>query len=265
MWNGYLFWMTPKTLSLAGFCLRLGTPNPSGIQIFNFLVAGLAIAIIFVFFVLLIIQVRKISGKLEYIEESRLQIGLAGRLDYMKDFEFDCLQYSMLYYPSMHLGKLMFAHLCLGFAYDFHYVQFGGVIAAHVMYMMIQISSSGYKTKRDKIIYPLLDFLYVLFYLSKNQFNLAFIGIGLIYGVGHLDLTKKLETIGFSLIFGMTLIFILQTVIDIIGHVRNECESSSPKTFDSRKQLNTNSNECETKSDEFAATKSTDKDYIKAE
>ena len=80
----------------------------------------------------------------------------------------------MLYYPSMHLAKLMLAHLCLGFAYDYHYVQFGGVIAAHVMYMMIQISSSGYKTKRDKIIYPFVDFIYVLFYLSKYFGNLSF-------------------------------------------------------------------------------------------
>jgi hypothetical protein len=80
----------------------------------------------------------------------------------------------MLYYPSMHLAKLMLGHLCLGFAYDYHYVQFGGVIAAHVMYMMIQISSSGYKIKRDKIIYPFVDFIYVLFYLSKYLSNLSF-------------------------------------------------------------------------------------------
>lgn len=174
MWNGYLFWMSPKMLSLSGFCLRLATSSPSGMQIFNFLISGLTIAIVAVFFVLLIVQVRKISGKLEYIEESRLEIGLAGRLDYMKDFQFDCLQYSMLYYPSMHLAKLMLGHLCLGFAYDYHYVQFGGVIAAHVMYMMIQISSSGYKIKRDKIIYPFVDFIYVLFYLSKYLSNLSF-------------------------------------------------------------------------------------------
>lgn len=115
----------------------------------------------------------------------------------------------MLYYPAMNAGRLIFAHLCIGFAIDFHYVQFGGVIAAHVVYMMVQISSSGFKSKRNKLVYPILDFLYVVFYLT-------FIGVGLIYGVGHLELTQKLETVGFSLIFAMTIIFILQTILDII-------------------------------------------------
>lgn len=72
MWNGYLFWMTPKTLSLAGFGLRQINSSTGGAQIFHLLVSGVAIVIILVYFVLLIVQIRKISGKLEYIEESRL-------------------------------------------------------------------------------------------------------------------------------------------------------------------------------------------------
>lgn len=70
----------------------------------------------------------------------------------------------------MNLGRLIFAHLCLGFAPDFHYVQYGGVIAAHVIYMMVQISSSGYKTKRNKLVYPIIDFLYVVFFLGISLF-----------------------------------------------------------------------------------------------
>lgn len=63
----------------------------------------------------------------------------------------------------MNLGRIIIGHLCLGFAPDFHYVQFGGVIAGQVFYMMIQISSSGYKDTRNKIMYPILDFLYIIF------------------------------------------------------------------------------------------------------
>lgn len=85
----------------------------------------------------------------------------------MKDFEFDCLEYSNLYYPVMNLGRIIIGHLCLGFAPDFHYVQFGGVIAGQVFYMMIQISSSGYKDARNKIMYPIIDFLYIIFLLGK--------------------------------------------------------------------------------------------------
>lgn len=72
----------------------------------------------------------------------------------------------MLYYPVMNLLRIMFSHLCVGFAPDFHYVQFGGVIFGQVFYMMIQISCSGYKLTRDKIIYPIIDFVYGTFLLS---------------------------------------------------------------------------------------------------
>jgi hypothetical protein len=94
------------------------------------------------------------------------------RLKHNKDFEFDCLEYSMLYYPVMNLGRLIFGHLCLGFAPDFHYVQFGGIIAAQVFYLMIQISSPGYKEKRDKFMFPIIDFFYIVFLLSKIFFYL---------------------------------------------------------------------------------------------
>lgn len=83
----------------------------------------------------------------------------------MRDFEFDCLEYSMLYYPAMNVGRTIFASLCIGFAPDFHYVQYGGVIASYVFYMMIQVSSSGYNTARHRVVNPLLDFVYIIFLL----------------------------------------------------------------------------------------------------
>lgn len=86
MWNGYIFWMSPKILSLAGFSLRLAPQNPDGSQILHLVLSGIGILICLIYFILLIIQVRKISSKLEYIEESRLELGLASRIDYMKDF-----------------------------------------------------------------------------------------------------------------------------------------------------------------------------------
>lgn len=81
-----MFWMTPKILSLAGLSLRLAPENPSGAQILHLVLAAVGIVIMILYFALLIIQVRKISSKLEYIEESRLELGIAGRIDYMKDF-----------------------------------------------------------------------------------------------------------------------------------------------------------------------------------
>lgn len=64
----------------------------------------------------------------------------------------------------------MVANLCIGLAPDFHYVQFGGVIAGQVFYLMIQISSSGYKDARNKVLYPILDFVYIIFLLGNYLF-----------------------------------------------------------------------------------------------
>jgi len=111
------------------------------------------------------VQIKRVNTKLEYLEENRHQIGLVSRIDYMKDFEFDCLEYSMLYYPSMNVLRTIIAHLCLGLAPDFHYVQFGGPIVSEIFFLMIQVSSSGYMLTRHRVIYPLLNFLQIMFLL----------------------------------------------------------------------------------------------------
>lgn len=168
VWNGYICWMTPKLMTMAGFQFRGATKVLSGLDILNCILAALSIIGVILFIGLMIVQVRKINSKLEYIEESRLQIGFAERLDYMRDFEFDCLQYSMLHYPVMNQIRLTFSFLCVGFAPDFHYVQFGGVLAAQVFYMMMQISCSPYIRVRDKIFYPILDFFYSIYLLCNS-------------------------------------------------------------------------------------------------
>ena len=152
---------------MAGLQFRGMTKTPSGADIINCLLAAVAAVAIIIYTVMLIMQVRRINSKLEYIEESRHQIGMAGRIDYLRDFEFDCLQYSMLYYPVMNQIRLTFAFLCNGFAPDFHHIQFGGVLAGQVFYLMMQISCSPYIKTKDKVLYPILDFLYAVYLLCK--------------------------------------------------------------------------------------------------
>ena len=88
-----------------------------------------------------------------------MEIGLASRIDYKKNFEFDCLQYSMLYYPVMNYLRLMFFFLPIGAAYDLYYVSFGGPILSQLFMMMIEVSSPGYTKKKDRFLYPLNNFL----------------------------------------------------------------------------------------------------------
>ena len=114
--------------------------------------------------------VRKINEKVEYIDESRNEIGLVTRLDYKNDFEFDCLQFSNLYYPLMNYMRLLVFFIPIGASYDFAYASFGGVIVSQLLYIMFSVSFSGFVKSRDSLVYPLCDFLFMILQLGNFLF-----------------------------------------------------------------------------------------------
>lgn len=67
VWNGYLLWISPRICSLAGLALRSASAAPEGMETLHLGIAALSILLIIIFFVLLVIQIRKINTKLEYI------------------------------------------------------------------------------------------------------------------------------------------------------------------------------------------------------
>jgi hypothetical protein len=115
-------------------------------------------------------QTRAINQQVEYLEENRNQIGLVSRLDYKKDFEFDCLEYSNLYYPLMNNFRLFFFYIPIGALFDINYCSFGGVIVSQLLYIMFTVSSTGFTKTRDGIIYPFCDFLMFLQHLGTFLF-----------------------------------------------------------------------------------------------
>ena len=100
----------------------------------------------------------------------------------------------------------------------------------------------------------------------KSSSNLVFIGIGLIFEVGHLPLTLKLQTIGFSIIFGMSIVLILQTFLDFVEFCRSQ-ESPIAKDNNIDKQFENGSNKGynSSKTEDFGLGKATEKDSIKPE
>jgi hypothetical protein len=73
----------------------------------------------------------------------------------------------MLYYPLMNYFRLvLFFFIPIGAAYDFYYLGFGGPLLSQLLMMMIEISSPGYLLKRDKVIFPLNNFIIMLMELS---------------------------------------------------------------------------------------------------
>jgi hypothetical protein len=76
--------MSPSVLCHAGMSLRTISKTPDVLTVVHGAIAAFTILVILVFFISLVIQIKKINGKLEYIALSRYQIGLAFRIDYMK-------------------------------------------------------------------------------------------------------------------------------------------------------------------------------------
>lgn len=72
----------------------------------------------------------------------------------------------MLYYPLMNYFRLLIFFLPIGMSYDLYYTGFGGPLLSQLLMMMIEISSPGYELKRDKIMYPVNNFLLMLIELS---------------------------------------------------------------------------------------------------
>ena len=79
----------------------------------------------------------------------------------------------MLYYPLMNFVRLLVFFVPIGAAYDLYYISFGGAIISQLFMMMIEVSSPGYTSKRDKFMYPLNNFLLLTMELCIITISLA--------------------------------------------------------------------------------------------
>lgn len=68
----------------------------------------------------------------------------------------------MLYYPVMNYLRLLLFFVPIGASWDFYYASYGGAILAQLIMMMIEVSCSGYTLRRDKILFPLQNFLLMI-------------------------------------------------------------------------------------------------------
>lgn len=166
IWNGFIFSLMPRVIILSSLQLRnLNEPTVSTIA--NGCLACLVIGLFIVFIVFFIIQIHKIITSLESIEEDRCKIGIGRKLMSLSDFQFDCLQFSNLYYPAINYIRIMFSCLCVGFAPDLHYVQIGGIIMSQTFYLIINICSRGHKKSSDNILCVIVEFIMLVILLRS--------------------------------------------------------------------------------------------------
>lgn len=82
IWNGIIFYFSPRLLTFAGYQFRsIISSNVSVIM--NTIFAVIIAVGLLVFFALLLAQIKRINSRMEYLDDSRFEIGLARRYDYL--------------------------------------------------------------------------------------------------------------------------------------------------------------------------------------
>lgn len=62
----------------------------------------------------------------------------------------------------MNYFRLVIYFLPIGLSWDFYYASFGGAIISQLLIMMMEVSSTGYILLRDKILFPLQNFMMIV-------------------------------------------------------------------------------------------------------
>jgi hypothetical protein len=124
----------------------------------------------------------------------------------------------------MNYFRLFLYFLPIGLSWDFYYASYGGSITAQLMMMMIEVSSTGYILLRDKILFPLQNFMMIMVQLCTSVITQGIITVGLAESVSHSEVSEIAETIMFSLllfVFGSSLAGV---VADAWTEVRSKCQ-----------------------------------------
>jgi hypothetical protein len=74
----------------------------------------------------------------------------------------------MLYQPLLNYLRLLIFFLPIGAGYDLYYISFGGMIISQLFMVMADISCPFYTNRRDKILFPLNNFVLMLIELCKD-------------------------------------------------------------------------------------------------
>lgn len=164
MWNCFFMAILPRLATFAGLHIRMVLTTQ---DVMNGLICSILLLGFVFFFIQFLLHIRKINTNIQYIEQTRLELGLANRINHLKEFEFDCLRYSILYYPLMNYVRLLIFFIPIGSCWDIYYASYGGVIVSQLLMMMIQISCTGYINNRDKILFPINNFLFIAISLCK--------------------------------------------------------------------------------------------------
>lgn len=123
------------------------------------------------------------------------------RIKYEEDFSFDCISWRNIYYPCMNYIRLFVYFLPIGLIWDCKELTYGAPIASQFLILIMDTTSSPYILIKDKILFPLLNFLLI-------AVQMGVITIGLAESAPYSELSETIEVALFTLmiiLFGASL------------------------------------------------------------
>lgn len=172
IWNGFFFAIAPRVATFTGLHWRLVGAN-GGFDALNGIVCSVMSAVLVFYFIALLIQTRRVNEKVERLEEGAEALGLVKRIDIKKNFEFDCIRFAAIYVPCLNYLKVLLYCLPIGFFWDYYYLSYGGPITAQLLIIMAEVSSGNYRLRRDRVFFPIQQFLMLIIHLCTPFFMQA--------------------------------------------------------------------------------------------
>ena len=162
-WNGFFIGILPRLATLS--TLHLTSDGKESMITFVILAV-----LIIAFWIQLFIHLRWVVAKPSCIEDRSHKVGLLTRIQIRKNFKFDCLKWSNIYFPIMNYTRFLIYFLIIGANQLSTFLPYAGPILSQLIILMIEVSSPVYSSRRDRILYPLLNFLMMLAQICKLMF-----------------------------------------------------------------------------------------------
>ena len=159
-WNGFFMGILPRVATITTLHMSAGGAG-------SIVVSVILLILIIAFWIQLFLHLRWVVAKPDAMLDRSRRVGLLGRIELRERFEFDCLEWSNVYYPLMNYTRLLLYFLVLGVSPSSVYFSYAGPILSQLLILMIEVSSPGYNKRRDRVLYPIQNFLLMLAHIGK--------------------------------------------------------------------------------------------------
>lgn len=166
IWNGLVYVESMRFCFFIGLQGRFASVG-SALSIVEIVLMGVAGIVVIGFPIKLGLEIKAFIEDREN-EQLMTSIGLIAELDHEKRFEFDCLNYSNMYFPIMNYTRHVIFFTCVGASYDITKIQIGGTIVALFLFFTIFFNEPPYRNRRNNITIFISNLIILLLVCCKS-------------------------------------------------------------------------------------------------